>query len=78
MLFKKGLKVVAASLSIGVLGSCLVLPSTAATLTTQPLQFEQASIPVSNPLYKELAQWDPAPEDAGQCSGKKCAGGGSY
>lgn len=26
----------------------------------------------------ELQQWDPSPEDSGQCNGKKCATGGSY
>lgn len=26
----------------------------------------------------ELQQWEPSPKDSGQCSGKKCATGGSY
>ncbi|NJN73667.1 MAG: hypothetical protein HC799_13080 [Limnothrix sp. RL_2_0] len=28
--------------------------------------------------FVDLQQWDPAPEDSGQCNGKKCATGGSY
>ncbi|MGB2926840.1 MAG: hypothetical protein WBB82_16185 [Limnothrix sp.] len=32
----------------------------------------------SQRLDTSSIQWDPAPEDSGQCNGKKCATGGSY
>jgi hypothetical protein len=71
MLSKKGLNVTVLLLTCIELGF-LALPSTsmAANLNLTLQQARQNSM--------DLAQWEPAPEDAGECKGKKCAGGGSY